>query len=201
MELVLVLSIVGILVALVPVAVFQGVRAFLFIPKSQTASHAAMEILQVAIEGGYAEGPQQTIRGLRFAARGTAPIAVWFATATSVAYMTSTNERVLLRLDAGRIKRSLLPNLTCPPAIPAQEDVVPYYAAGTVSIQTPTPPLFRYYNVSGASIAPTANGCRTGADPIIRRIDMALTAQTGNGSFDQSDASVAVQSSVAIRFP
>lgn len=201
-ELVLVIGLVGVLIVTVLPLAWQGTRTFLFLPRSQVAAHVAMEALQAVIEGSYSELPsQEAIRGLRYSARGSAPVAVWYATNSDVAYMTSTNERVLIRLDAAskQLKRGLLASLACPPTAPAQEELLPYYAIGSVTLQTPTP-LFRYYDATGGAITPTADGCRTATDPI-RRIDIVFTAQTGSGSFDQSDARVPVMSSVAIRFP
>ncbi len=210
-ELVIVISITGILAAATPPLVFQGVRSFVFLPKAQTVNQVAMEVLHAMVEGSSSTlsgSSGQMIRGLRSAGRQASPAesAVWLAEDARVGFLllndpssTTDNQYVLLRLDGESVKRSLSTTKPspCPGFAIGSEEVLPYYAATTVRILTSGNPLFRYYDQTGAVLA--APGCASTAS--IRRVDIALLAQTGTGSVDQGDARVDVKSSVAVRFP
>ena len=128
------------------------------------------------------------MRGLRFAVRRSATEpALWLTQADKIGFLTSENQCVFIRWVGGVIKRSVSNSLPCAtqcnPAPCATEEDIPYHVAGSVQITTPSP--FSYYNPG------------TG----IRRVDIAFTAQTGNGNFDEGEAQETIASSVAIRIP
>jgi type II secretory pathway pseudopilin PulG len=200
-ELVVVMGLVGILATTTSPLVFQGTRSFVFLPKAQATNQVAMEILHAIVEGSYSSLASQTVRGLRYALRQGNPVepGIWFAQANQVGYLTSDNQRVVIRLDAEAIKRSFPASAACPPPAPSSEEVLPYYAANTIRILTPVNPLFRYYRQDQTEITP-APVCGAGLSTI-RRIDIGFVAQTGSGDFDQGEAQLDVKSSVAIRFP
>ena len=210
-ELVLVLSIVGVLGVLSVRIVLSGTRTFMLVPRQELATQTGMEALQAALEGSPSSvSGVGVLRGLRFALPQTiAPVqpAVWLAETNRVGFLlpnnpttTSDNQYVLIRLDSEQLKRSVytatLPS-PCPAFAIGTEEVLPYYSAGRARIMIGAQPIFRYYNQAGTELTPP--GCS--GTSVIRRVDVTFTAQTGGGSFDQSDASVPVQSSIAIRFP
>ena len=210
MELVLVLSIVGVLGVLSVRIVLSGARTFLFMPRQELVVQTSMEALQAALEGSPSSmSGVGLLRGLRFALPQTiAPVqpAVWLAEAARVGFLlpndpatTLDNQYVLIRLDGEQLKRSVYAALPspCPAFAAGTEEVLPYYSAGRVRIMLGAQPAFRYYNQAGTELTPP--GCS--GTSVIRRVDVTFVAQTGGGSFDQSQASVPVQSSAAIRFP
>ena len=209
-ELAVVISVSGILFVATPPLVLQGVHTFVFLPRAQAANQVAMEILHAAMEGSHSTLSGlggQTIRGLRFAVRQPSPAqpAIWLAENERIGFLiphnpsiTTDNQYVVLRLDGQQLKRSVYLTNACPPAsLPSEEEILPYYAAGRIRVTTPNPPLFRYYNQSGALLSPPI----CSGTSAIRRVEMAFVAQTGGGDFSQGDAQVKVTSSVAIRFP
>jgi len=198
-ELVIVLVVSGILCVMTPILIFHGVKTLVYLPKALAVNEAAMEALHQMVEGGFSTLSGQTVRGLRFAVRRSATEpALWLAETDRIGFLTSDGQRVLIRWDSELIKRSLPASTACPPAIPApsDEEVLPDQAEGIVRIPT-TGSLFQYYNQSGGVIP--APGCASAA--AVRRVDIAFTAQTGTGNFDQGNASEKITSSVAIRVP
>ena len=188
-ELVIVMVVSGILFVATPPLLFHGVKTMVFLPKALAVNNVATEVLHQMIEGDFSTLPgQTTVRGLRFAVRRSATEpALWLTQSDSVGFLTSENQCVFIRLVGGVIKRSVSMSLPCAtqcnPAPCATEEDIPYHVAGSVQITTPSP--FSYYNPG------------TG----IRRVDIAFTAQTGSGNFDQGDAREDITSSVAIRAP
>ena len=97
------------------------------------------------------------------------------------------------------MKRGLVGGASCPATNPSPEEFLPYDAQMTNSVQiTPTGSLFVYYDNNGVVVAPIGSGC---PPTVIRRVEIAFVAQTGNGVFDQGQAKEQVMSSVAIRTP
>lgn len=189
-ELVLVIVVSSLVLLVTPILLFHGVKTLVFLPKALAVNEAAGEVLHQAIEGGFSTlTGQPAVRGLRFAVRRSATEpALWLTQASSVGFLTSENQCVFIRLDGGVIKRSVSTSLPCAtqcnPAPCATEEDIPYHVAGSVQITT-AGNLFTYYNPGSG----------------IRRVDIAFTAQTGGGNFDQGDAQEAIASSVAIRVP
>ena len=204
-ELAVVLGLVGLLALAVPSAVFQGVRAFVFLPKAQVTSQVAMEALHAMVEGSHSEGLGRTVRGLRHATSEVPPPlsppgAIWAGSASTIGFVTSDGDIVWIQLAGGEIRRAVLSSFTCPPPGPLPEETIPYYAGGVVQVEGHGPggALFRYFDVNGTELTfPVL--CSSHA--AVRRIEIELAARTGGGSFDQGDARVEVTSSVAVRFP
>ena len=201
-ELVLVIVVSAILFLVTPVLLFHGVKTLVFLPKALAVNNVATEVLHQAIEGGFSTlAGQTTVRGLKFAVRrsGTEP-ALWLAEAGRIGFRTSDGQTVLVRLDSSvlneeAVKRSL-PAPSCTPTL-GTEEVLPYHAQGSVRI-LPIVRLFRYYDQSGTEVN-NPSSCPPPAT--IRRVDIAFTAQTGNGNFDEGQAREEITSSVAIRVP
>ncbi|MBI2093287.1 MAG: prepilin-type N-terminal cleavage/methylation domain-containing protein [Candidatus Omnitrophica bacterium] len=195
-ELVLVLTIGGIMALTAPTLFFRGVTAMVFLPRAAVTNHVTQELLTQLLEGGWSTlAGQTTIQGLRFAVRksNTEP-AIWLAEPNRIGFQTAQGESVLLRLDGETIKRSVA-NPSCTPVL-ATEEILPYHSASdNVRILT-TGLLFRYYNQAGVEIFPVCP-----PSPIIRRIDMAFIAQTGSGNPDEGHTNEPMASSIAIRIP
>ncbi len=199
-ELVIVMVVSGILFIATPPLVLYGVKTLVFLPNALAVNQATQEIMHQVIEGGFTTlAGQSTIRGLRCAVRRSAgEPALWFAQGTSLGFLNSDGQRVVIRLDNGIIKRRLRPDATCPPPapLPNEEEFIPYYAQGI----TVTGFSFQYYNQGGV-VVPVPAPCDAPTLASIRRVDVTLTAQTGNGVFDQGNAQEQATSSVAIRIP
>ena len=200
-ELVLVIVVSAIICVTAPTLMFHGVKTLVFLPKALAVNQTATEILHQMIEGGFSNLSGQTVQGLRFAVRrSAAEPALWLAEAGRIGVRTSDGQTVLVRLDASvvnqeAVKRSLAAP-SCTPAI-GTEEVIPYHAQGSVRI-LPIVRFFRYYDQSGLEVN---NPSSCPPPTTIRRVDIAFTAQTGSGNFDQGDASEKITSSVAIRVP
>lgn len=197
-EVVLVMALVGLLFLITPALVLHGVRGLVILPRAIAANNAAAQILDQVLEGGFSTLPGQAarIRGLRFAARGSATEpSLWLAEANRVGFLTADGQSVLIRLDGAVVRRGL-PVPACSPAPPAEE-ALPYESPGVVEI-TAAGSLFRYYNQNGTEITP---GCTVGGTSTVRRVDIAFTARTGTGQWEDGHASQPVASSVAIRVP
>ena len=207
-ELIIVMVVSGILFVTTPPLVFHGVKTLVFLPRALAVNQTASEALHQIVEGGFSIlAGQTTIRGLRFAVRrSTAEPALWLAEDNRIGFRNSDGQDVLIRWDSSTpnqevIRRDLISPVCLPPNNPGE--ILPYYAQGiggqgTVRIlQIPSAtPIFRYYNQSGALVAPTCPPSST-----IRRVDIAFIAQTGSGVFDEGQAKEQVASSVAIRVP
>ncbi len=192
----------GILFAMIPPLLLQGVRAMVFLPNALAADQVAAEALHQLVEGGFSTLPGQSapVRGLRFAAgQGASLPALWLAEDARVGFRTSDNQAVLIRLDSGSgvIRRSLAPLATACSAVPSPltEEAIPYDAPGRTQIVA-AGALFRYYNQAGGLVAPSCPPSQT-----IRRVEIAFVAQTGSGVFEEGQAREDALSSVAIRFP
>jgi hypothetical protein len=197
-ELVLVLGAAGLVFLITPALALHGVRGLVLLPRMAAANHAAAQILDQALEGGFSTLPGQAapVRGLRFAARGSATEpSIWLAEASRVGFRTADGQSVLLRFDGSAVRRGL-PAPACSPAPPAEE-VLPYDAPGVVQIAT-TGSFFRYYNQSGTEVTP---GCTVGGTSAVRRVDIAFTARTGTGQWEDGHVSEPVAASVAVRVP
>ena len=206
-ELVVAISISGVLAMTVPPLVFQGAQTLVFLPRAQLSNQTALELLHAMTEGNFSTLTNQTLRGLRFAARQATPSAqpaVWLAEDFRIGYLLpndlwspTDNQYVVLWRDGNLIRRSLFPGNACPPSTTTGE-LLPADSAASIHILPRSgQPIFRYYDQNGTLLVPP--GCtNTGT---IRRVEIAFVAQTGNGSFDQGDARVEVTTSVAIRFP
>lgn len=203
----------GILFIATPPLVFHGVKTMVFLPKALAVNHAATEVLHQIAEGGFSSLSGQMVQGLRFAVRRSATEpALWLAEDKRIGFLTSGKQYVLIELDDSVTNDEVMKR-GIPTAFPLspkctndfsslQKENLPYYASGSVRIlQTPSIPspipVFRYYNQGGSEIV--TPGCPPPAT--IRRVDIAFTAQTGNGNFDEGDAREDVASSVAIRVP
>lgn len=221
-ELVIVIVLGGIVFATTPRLVLQGVKTMVFLPRALAVNQAAAEIEHQIIEGGFSTMPASTGslilcgttfffspattlgNGLRYAIGcGPSQPAIWLAEPNRIGFVASNGQHLLVGLDVEVIKRSVVADtITCataPAGVPGES--LPYDAPGLVRIRATTGQLFRYYNQSGVEVpvVPPPSPCPPATT--IRRVDVAFTAQTGNGVFDQGDAQEQVTSSVAIRVP
>lgn len=201
-ELVIVIVVSSLVFLVTPILLFHGVKTLVFLPKALAVNNVATEVLHQIVEGGFSTLPgQPTVRGLRFAVqRISTERALWLAEASRIGFRTADGQSILLRWDDSvatqEVIRRSLPTPSCTPTI-GTEEALPYHAQGSVRI-LPTIRLFRYYNQSGVEVN---NPPSCPPPTTIRRVDIAFTAQTGDGNFDQGDASETITSSVAIRVP
>jgi hypothetical protein len=205
-ELVIVIVVTALIFLITPILVFHGVKTLVFLPKALAANDVATEILHQMIESGFSTLQAAPVRGLRFASRtlptdGTASQpALWLAESSRIGFRTADGQSILLRWDnsvtSQEVIRRSLPAPSCTPTI-GTEEVLPYQAQGVVRI-LPTVRLFRYYNQSGVEVN-NPPSCPPPAT--IRRVDIAFTAQTGSGNFDEGEAREDITSSVAVRVP
>lgn len=202
-ELVLAIALGAILFVLAPVLMAHGVRAMVYLPRAAAVNQAATEIMYQVFEGGFSTLQAAPIPGLRSATRAavagalTAPL--WLAENDRIGYLTANGQRVLIRLTSEQIRRSLPASGACPPATPITEEVLPYEAAGPVRILT-AGSTFQYYNQAGAQILP-APGCTALLLATVRRVQMAIIAQTGNGLVNEAQAQEPMTTSLAIIDP
>jgi|GEM_PF-2438895 len=201
-ELVITIAVSGILAGVVPPLILQGVQSLVFLPRALVVDQAAVEIMHQLVEGGFSTlTGQTTIPGLRFATkRNASEPALWLADTTRIGFVTSTGQYILVRLVSEAVKRSALSGLTTCTTIPGvlTEETLPYDPSSPVRILT-TGVLFLYYDSTGSVITPLPTGCPPATT--IRRVDIAFTAQTGSGVFDQGQAHQDLTTSVAIRAP
>lgn len=192
-ELVIVVVVTSIVFLVTPILVFHGVKTLVFLPKALAVNHAATEVLHQMVEGGFSTLQSTPVRGLRFANRtlpfggNTVQPAIWNAQPSQVGFRTSDTECVTIQLSGVVINRrvaTVAAGAACVDPGPPGEDIPYQDVSGSVQI-TPAGSLFTYYNPGGG----------------IRRVDIAFTAQTGSGNFDQGDTSETITSSVAIRVP
>ncbi len=202
-ELILLIVVGGILFATTPRLVSQGVRTMVWLPRALAVNQVAGELEHQIIEGGFSTlTGQTTIRGLRFAVKTGTQSALWFVRPDRIGFLNADGQYVVVRLDGTQIKRGLMLSASCASfPVPSTEELMPYDVATVVTngVQITTGALFLYYDSAGILVAPLANGCLPATT--IRRVDIAFTAQTGNGVFDQGQAQESVTSSVAIRVP
>jgi hypothetical protein len=204
-ELVLVISLIGIAALILPRFVFEAVQGMVLIPNALSVNQAATEILQQLIEGGWSTLPGQAgqILGLRAATRLVPPgestwsPALWLVEPERVGFMTSAGQAVLIRYDAATrtFQRSVLPLPVSCSAVPSgsPEEPLPSYASGRVLV---TAPQLAYYTQSGQPVSPTCP-----PSPTIRRIEVAFSVQTGSGLIQEGHTRHDVVSSVAVRVP
>ncbi len=207
-EIVIAIAVSGILFALAVPLAAHGVRTMVFLPRAMAVNQAAADVMHQLIEGGFSDSAltgQTIIRGLRSAVRRDASAtggAVWLVEASRVGYRTSDGLYVVIWRDGGSstIRRGVIGGASCgpPPSNPASFDTIPYDAAGNGITIAPSGTLFVYYGTTGAVIAPIGTGCPSAP---IRQVEISLTAQTGNGLFDQGQAQQTMSSSATIRVP
>ena len=205
-ELVIVMVVSGIVALIAPSLLFHGVKTMVFLPKALTVNDAATEVMHQIAEGGFSTlAGQTTVRGVRFAVRRSATEpALWLAEDDRVGFRASDGASILIRWDNTvnqEVIRRTLPASSCTPVIDPGE--ILFYPAQQLSISvrilriSPTTPIFRYYDQGGTQIL--TPGCPPNS--AVRRVDIAFTAQTGNGNFDEGQAKEQSTSSVAIRVP
>lgn len=201
-ELVLAIALGAILFVLAPVLMAHGVRAMVYLPRAAAVNQAATEITYQVFEGGFSTLQAAPIPGLRSATRaavgGALTAALWYADANGLGYVTANGQRVLIRLTSEQIRRSLPASGACPPGAPATEEVLPYEAAGAVRILT-AGSTFQYYNQAGTQVA--APVCAAASLLAVRRVQMSITAQTGNGLVNEAQAQEPMTTSLAIIDP
>ncbi len=195
-ELVVTLIVIGVVAALAPQLFSSAVRILVYLPRQVAVNQTAADITHQIAEGGFSTLPAGTVQGLRYAKNSASPTmpSIWLAEASRLGYRTDTGQSVLIRFDGTHVRRSL-PAPACSPS--ATEEVLPYEAAGTVQITT-SGAFFRYYNQSGSELFP---GCTVGGTSSVRRVEIAFTAQTGTGNFDEGHAQEPMRTTVAIRTP
>lgn len=192
-ELVIVLVVGGIIFLSTPPLVLHGVKTFVFLPRALATNDVAGEVLHQMIEGGFSTLPGlTTVRGLRFAVPGGGQAAIWNTSPSQLGYRTSDTQCVVIRLTAGVVTRTVSTVTSGAPCTTSggTAENIPYVTPANLQIIATAPAIFRYYNQSGIENALP-----------IRRVDIAFVAQTGNGVFDQGQASEQIASAVAIRVP
>ena len=203
-ELVIIMAVSGIIFVTTPPLLFHGVKTMVFLPNALAVNQVATDVIHQIAEGGFSDQTltgQTTIRGLRFAVqRSTTEAAVWLVEANRIGFRTSDGQYVIIRWDstASVVKRGVVASASCPATNPSTEEIIPYQAQTSGVQILPTGFFFVYYDTSGSLVTPVGTGCPPTA---IRRVDIAFTAQTGNGVFDQGNAQEPITSSVTIRVP
>ena len=205
-ELVIVITVSGILLAITPTLLSHSVQILVFLPRAAAANQLAMEAMHQVIEGGFSTLPgATTLLGLRFAVRtfptGRSAIApaIWLAEDGRIGVLSADGRYLLIRFDDinGRLARSLPPTTSTCSALPGAltEELIPSETIGDARLTT-TGPLFRYYNAGGNLVPPS---CPPSSS--IRRVEIAFVAQTGNGVFEEGHAREEMTSAVMIRIP
>lgn len=212
-ELIIGMIVIGIIATSAGSLLRHGIQSYLYLPNAQATNQQALELLHAIIEGSV-DANGQLIRGLRYAARqhnqdGSTEPALWLAEYTRIGYflpfnrwITTDDLYVVIQLDTDELvkRRTFTADPGCsPPAPDATWETLPYYAddPAIVRILAASSQLFRYYDAGENSLGEPGCGNHTA----IRRVDIALDAQTSTGNFDQGEAQLSLESSVAIRFP
>ncbi len=199
-ELILAMVVGAILFATTPQLVLQGVKTMVFLPRALAVNQAAAEIEHQIIEGGFSTlAGQPIIRGLRFAVKMGTQSALWLVEANRIGFLNADGQYVVVWFDGTRMNRGLVASPACPLTANPAGEFLPYDVVTSGVQITTTGSVFLYYDNSETQIFPTGNGCPPATT--IRRVNVAFTAQTGNGVFDQGNAQEPVTSSVAIRVP
>lgn len=171
-ELIMVIAIMGVLAASGTCFLIYLVQNFVFIPNQMNTDMAASDALKIMIEG------DGTAKGLRFLR------AVSSVGDNQTSFINQNGQTVLYRLDAqGSIQRSLNGGAESP---------IPYYASPGMLFSGKNSRLFTYYDAGEAV---------TSVPSSVRRIEIALAAQTGSGAYaDWQGRSDAVSSITVARF-
>lgn len=171
-ELIMVISIMGVLAASGTCFLLYLVQNFVFIPNQMNTDMASSDALKIMIEG------DGTAKGLRFLR------AVSSVADNQTSFINQDGQTVRYRLDSqGRIQRSLNGGA---------ESAVPYYASSGMVFSGKNNRLFTYYDASEVI---------TAAPSSVRRIEIALAAQTGSGVYaDWEGRSDAASSITVARF-
>src|SRR3989338_810989 len=114
-ELVIVLSIVGIVSAMAPALMSYGVHTAVMLPRTLATNGSANDVLHQAAEGGFSTlAGQGYMPGVRFASGSTPTDApLWLAEGGRLGYRTADGRYILLRLSGEAVRRSVYAGASC----------------------------------------------------------------------------------------
>lgn len=190
------ITVIAILAGATTGIVIYIAQILIYTPREARARAIAHDIMETIIEG------EAEKRGIRYAKE------MLEASSTQVTYMfgypgNNDERNMRFSFSSNKISRSYTAfgdPISGPPSSYTQPpELVPYYAAGDISISGyPASPnvIFKYYNASGALLADPvpANQLNT-----IRRIEVYVTVTTGMGEFSRWEGSFKTTSSVEIK--
>lgn len=168
MELVMVIIIIGVLSGTSAWIMFYTVKNSVFIPNQLNIDKLVNDALNIMVEG------DSQARGLRFSRVMNTPFS-----ATQVDFVNQDNLRVIFRLAANKLERSLNGGGSWA-NIPGYSPASGLNLSGT---------LFTYYNASEGSPL-------TAQD--VRRIKINLIAKTGTGAYNDWEGSSDQSTSIAV---
>lgn len=169
-ELIMVLSIIGILAGAGAWIMAYTVKNSVFIPNQLGMDKLATDALNIMVEG------DAQAKGLRFSRAITA------INANRVDFIDGDGKTVYFRLDTGTNKLYRSINGSAEQALPA------YSSAAGLNLSGKSGALFSFYDATGAVTATAAN---------VRRIQIILIAKSGTGLYNdwqgQSEQATSVQ--------
>lgn len=194
-ELIVTMSVVAIIAAATAGIVVYLMQLFIYLPRQMRARDAAHEVIEAMIEG------EASKRGMRYAMRVQDASSTQFT--CTFGYPANTDKRNMrFRFYGNKIYRSYTAfgdpvNGPQPPY--GQEEIIPYYAAGDISIsgETSNPNvIFTYFTASGSQLADPVPPAQLNT---IRRVEIGIVVNTGTGLFQNWDGSFATTSGVDIK--
>lgn len=197
-ELIVVVSIVAILTAATAGIIISLMQLFIYSPREMRVKTIAHEAIETMAEGETAK------RGMRYATQ------IQDASPTQFTYTfgypgNADKRNMRFRWDSTQKKIYLSYTAFGDPINSPQppygtEELIPYYARGDISItEDPANPntIFKYYKADGTQI--TGNPVPSAQLQDIRRVEMAIVARTGSGSFGAWQSSFRMTSNVEIK--
>ncbi len=195
MELIVTISVISIIAAASAGIIIYLLQLFIYLPRQTTARRVVHEVIDIMTEG------ESSRRGMRYAAQ------IQEASSTQFRYIfgypgNADKRSMRLRLDQSKIRRSYTAfgdPVTGPGSSYGGEEVVPYYAAGSISVagsQSNPNRIFTYFTADGAQLP---DPVPTDQLSTIGRVKIDITATTGTGLFQNWDSSFATTSGVEIR--
>lgn len=197
-ELIITTAIIAIIAAVSSGIIIILIQLFIYLPREMKTKMIAHDVMEVMTEG------EPDIRGVRYSVQVVDASSTQFT--YSFGYPGNTDKRtVRLEYDSGakKIYRSYSAfgaNLGTGPAAPpypATKTVVPYYAAGDITITgvlAAPNSVFTYYKQDGLSWT-------SGFDDLseIRCVEIAMVVVTGSGSFGDSQRSFQTTSGADVK--
>lgn len=171
LELVMVIAIIGVLSGAGAWIMFYTVKNSVFIPNQLNMDKLVNDALNIMVEG------DSQAKGLRFSKGINDPLS-----ATQVDFINQDNTRVIFRLAANKLERSLNGGGSWA-NIPGYSPTSGLNLSGT---------LFTYYDVGDAVMLVTAPAAN------VRRIQINLIAKTGTGTYNDWQGSSGQATSIAV---
>ncbi len=171
-ELIMVITIIGILSVSGAWLMVYFVRNSVYIPNQLNTYMAASDALKIMIEG------DSQAKGLRFSRVITA-----IPSGYQLTFVNQDSQSIRYRLDTGtnELYRSING---------AQEAQIPYFAASGIGIAGNSGALFTYYGANETIATLAAN---------VRRIAINLVVSTGSGSYNDWQGQSGQSSSIAVK--